>query len=59
MDTPDDYLFHPMWVPVDRVSHITFRVKAKSDGHIYLAESYASANSDAYEISLGAWTNNR
>ena len=59
MDSIDSYDFHPLWVPVERQSHLSFRVKADSDAHIFLAEYFGVTEKEAYEVNIGAYTNTR
>ena len=44
---------YPLWVSVDDVTYITFRVKGCSDAIMTLAESYGVTSDCGYEIIIG------
>ena len=59
VDTLNEYNTYPLWIDVSRADYLVFRLKAGSDGHVYLCEYYGIAWQDAYEIVLGGWNNTR
>jgi len=60
VDTPNNENYHPMWMANGRgTTSLVFRVKAKSDATIYLAEYQGVSLDSAYQIVIGGYTNTK
>ena len=60
VDTPNDENYHPMWLANGPgTTSLVFRVKAKSDATIYLAEYQGVSLDSAYQIIIGAFSNTK
>lgn len=60
VDTPNNEDYHPMWLANGAgITSLVFRVKAKSDGTIYLADYQGISLDAAYQIVIGGYENER
>ncbi len=58
VDTPNNQDYHPLWIGNGAgVTSLVFRLKAGSDGDVYLAENIGVSTADAYQIVIGGHDN--
>ena len=59
MDSPDDYNYHPAWQTLGDSTAEIINVRADSDAHVYLADTWGVATDTAYEIVISGFDNTR